>query len=44
MQPRYSEDPLLRYAKIEYKNDYVFVYNWIKNNPEKEFLYLREAK
>lgn len=36
-------DPLLQYAKIEFKKDAWFVYNWMKNNPGKQFDYAKEA-
>lgn len=33
--PRIKDEDLLRMAKIEYKDDYIFAYNWMKSNPGK---------
>lgn len=38
------DDPIMQYVKVEYKKDITFAYNWIKNNPGKEFNYTKEAK
>lgn len=42
-EPQIRDDDLLRMVKIEYKDDYIFAYNWMKSNPGK-MLDIKEFK
>lgn len=33
--PRIKDEDLMRMARIEYKDDYLYAYNWMKQNPGK---------
>jgi len=35
LQDRYRDEELFRLARVEYKKDYEYAYNWMKSNPGK---------